>query len=85
MQQCLIAQGHDCPPRDSKDQKGAFGRPVKDNKLKRNDIVFFEGHVGIMMDETQIINATARHMSTVIEDIEDLKAAYGDITHIARL
>ena len=84
-QQCLMAHGYDCPPRDSKDQEGAFGKVVKDNKLKRNDVVFFDGHVGIMIDDKKIINATARHMSTVIEDIKDLKSTYGDIKHIARL
>lgn len=86
VQVCMIAQGHDCPPRDSKDQGGAFGQSIDiDAKLQRNDIVYFKGHVGIMMDDQFIINATARHMSTVIEDIKDLKNSYGDITFINRL
>lgn len=85
VQQTVMACGYDCPPRDSKDQRGAIGKEVTDGNLQRNDIVFFDGHVGIMMDDRYIINATARHMSTVIEDIGSLQEAYGDIKFIARL
>ncbi len=85
VQLTLLSHGHKDVPRDSKDQRGAFGESVNEDDLQRNDIVFFEGHVGIMMDDKFILNATARHMNTVIEDIEDLKKSYGDIKHIARL
>lgn len=85
VQVVLLAHGHKDIPRDSKDQQGAFGKSVPEDKLERNDIVFFEGHVGIMMDDKFILNATARHMSTVIEDIEDLKKSYNGIKHVARL
>ena len=86
VQQAMMACGYDCPPRDAYDQQGAFGTSISvDNSLQRNDIVYFDGHVGIMMDEATIINATARHMTTLIEDIETLKKAYDGIKHIARL
>ena len=85
VQNCLIAHGNPCPPRDSKDQQGAFGEDGNKEKLERNDIVYFQGHVGVMMDDRYIVNATSRHMSTVIEDIENLKKTYGDILHVARL
>lgn len=84
VQQVIIAHGYDCPPRDSKDQQDAFGKTTNKDDLQRNDVVFFKGHVGIMMDDQYILNATARHMSTVIENIDDLKKEYGDITHVAR-
>jgi len=85
LQMCLIAHGLENPPRDTKDQQGTFGKTVSEDKIQRNDIVFFDGHVGIMMDNKKIINATARHLSTVIEDLSALKKAYGNIQHIARL
>lgn len=85
VQICLLAHGNPCPPRDSKDQQGAFGTASDKDDLTRNDIVYFRGHVGIMMDDRFIVNATARHMSTVIEDIATLKKNYGDILHVARL
>lgn len=85
VQLSMMAQGYDCPPRDSGDQRDSFGHSIPADKLQRNDVVYFKGHVGIMMDDKYIINATARHMSTVIEDIEALKSTYGDILHAARL
>lgn len=86
IQKTLVAQGYDCPPRDSEKQAGAFGKKIKDVKdLKRNDIVYFDGHVGIMTDDKNILNATRRHMMVVIEPLTDLKKFYGDITYIARL
>jgi cell wall-associated NlpC family hydrolase len=86
VQQSMVACGYDFPPRDSCDQQGAFGTSIAVMEpLQRNDIVYFDGHVGIMMDDKYILNATARHMSTVIEDIKDLKHSYGEIKYIARL
>ena len=85
VQQSLKAHGLSNVPRDSRDQQKELGNLEADTALQRNDIVFFKGHVGIMMDDQYILNATARHMSTVIEDINDLKTAYGDILKIARL
>ena len=85
VQQVLMAHGHKDIPRDSGDQQKSFGKETSEDNLQRNDIVFFDGHVGIMMDEKFILNATARHMTTVIEDIAELKKAYGDTKFIARL
>jgi len=86
VQQTMVAAGYDCPPRDSIDQQGAFGTKISRNEIAQNDIVFFKGHVGIMMDKENILNATARHMTTLIEPLIDVEQAYaGGITHIARL
>ena len=85
VQMSMIACGHPCPPRDTKKQKAAFGKSVAREDVRRNDIVYFDGHVGIMADETNILNATARHMTTLYEKLEDLAAVYDGITHIARL
>lgn len=85
VQQLMIAHTYPCPPRDSTDQQGSFGKKIKRTDIQRNDIVYLKGHVAIMMDDSYAINATARHMSTVIEKIDDLEKAYGEITHIARL
>ncbi len=85
VQICMMAAGHDCPPRDSKDQEGAFGKKITKNNVKRNDIVYFKGHVGIMIDEENILNATSRYMTTLIEPLDDLEEIYNGITHIARI
>ncbi len=85
IQNVMVAHGHACPKRDTKNQENSFGKAIKRDGIQRNDIVYFKEHVGIMIDDKYIINATARHMSTVIEDITKLEEAYGSITHIARL
>lgn len=86
VQIAMMASGYPCPPRDSKDQKGAFGYAVDyRDGLKRNDIVFFAGHVGIMIDERRAVNATARHMTTLVEDISALEKAYDGISGAYRL
>lgn len=85
IQMAMIACGFDCPPRDSKDQKGSIGEEVSKEQIQRNDLVYFKGHVGIMMDEKHILNATARFMSTLIEPLNVLEDAYGDILSIRRL
>lgn len=85
VQMAIMGLGHACPPRDTKDQQKNIGKPVKREELKRNDIVYFKGHVGIMIDDTHILNATARFMGTVIEPLEDLEKAYKGIKDIRRL
>jgi cell wall-associated NlpC family hydrolase len=85
IQQIMLAHGHNCPPRDAKDQENAFGQKIDNNQFQRNDIVYFKAHVGIMLDENRILNATARHMNTVIEDVHDLARIYNGITHVARV
>jgi len=85
VQLSLMAMGQKCPPRDTKDQMHNIGKDVTGTPPKRNDIVYYKGHVGIMIDDKKILNATARHMKTLIEPIEDLTAEYGDILGICRL
>lgn len=61
-------------PRDS-DQQQALGQPVPEHDwsaLKRGDIVFFPGHVGIMADSARLIHANAYWMNTVVEPLADV-------------
>ncbi|NCO03061.1 MAG: C40 family peptidase [Alphaproteobacteria bacterium] len=85
VQMAVMGLGHPCPPRDTKDQFDTIGIPAARDDLKRNDIVYFNGHVGIMVDETNILNATARFMSVVIEPLSNLETAYKGITSIRRI
>ena len=45
----------------------------------------FPGHVGIMVDDDHLLNATARQMKVVIEPLEKVKDAYTSITSIKSL
>lgn len=80
---CLMACGIQAP-RDSKPQSEAIGIAV--DTPERGDFVFFDGHVGIMVDDKNILNATSRHMQVIIEPLENLLSDYkGGITAIRRV
>jgi cell wall-associated NlpC family hydrolase len=57
--------------------------------LKRGDLVFWNGHVGIMTDSETLLHANGHHMMTVAEPLKDaverIARAYGQITSIKRL
>ena len=67
VQQALYACGRDCP-RDS-DQQAAMGTPVK--ALRRGDLVFWRGHVAIMVNATDIIHANGTRMAVTIEPLAE--------------
>lgn len=57
-------------PRDTDLQEQALGTPLaEDEALRRGDLVFWKGHVGVMADETRLLHANAFHMMTVIEPL----------------
>jgi hypothetical protein len=70
VQQALYASGRACP-RDS-DQQAAMGEPVE--TLRRGDLVFWRGHVAIMVSETDIVHANAYHMEVVVEPLAEAVA-----------
>ncbi len=72
VQQALLACGMACP-RDT-DQQAALGDPVE--TPARGDLVFWTGHVAMMLDETRIIHANAFHMATAIEPLAQTRARY---------
>jgi cell wall-associated NlpC family hydrolase len=56
-------------PRDS-DQQRALGYPLgARTKLQRGDLVFFEGHVGLMHGPDDLIHATGHHGETLVEPL----------------
>lgn len=60
-------------PRDSDMQRDRFGEPLPDGApLRRGDLVFFPGHVGLMADAERLLHANAFWMSTVIEPLSDV-------------
>ena len=57
-------------PRDT-DQQLACGRAVDPQDLQRGDLVFWRGHVGIMIDPVTLLHANAHHMAAAIEPLAD--------------
>ena len=50
----------------------AAQREVKIENLKRGCVIFWKGHVGIMIDKKNCIHANAYHMKTVTEPLVDI-------------
>lgn len=87
VQIALMAAGIDTP-RDTGEQDQSVGSPALDDKtaLQRGDLVFFEGHVGVMLDAETLLNATSRHMQVVAEPLNVVEKAYpGGIRAIRRV
>lgn len=67
------AAGHTCP-RDCDMQAAAPGRDVAAGRERRGDLVFWRGHVGIMLSPTRLMHATAHAMAVVIEPLAQVEA-----------
>ena len=87
----LRACGRDAP-RDS-DMQAEIGSPVQCDEtlsgLKRGDLVFWKGHVGIMQSATHLLHANAHHMTVACEPlkmaVDRIGKSSGPITAIRRL
>jgi cell wall-associated NlpC family hydrolase len=83
MQQALNACGRSCP-RDS-DQQQALGRPVTLVELARGDLLFWKGHVGMMLDAERFLHSTAFYMQVAIEPVSEAIARMGEPAAIRRV
>ena len=58
-------------PRDSDMQRDQLGSLVETYEpLQRGDLVFFPGHVGIMVNDKELLHANATHMCVTIEPLK---------------
>jgi cell wall-associated NlpC family hydrolase len=74
VQTTLYACGQDCP-RDSDMQQMEVGKKLADKTpARRGDLVFWAGHVGIMMDAQILLHANAYHMCVTKEPLETVSA-----------
>jgi hypothetical protein len=84
VQLALQAVGVDAP-RDSDMQAAELGSP-SDGPLQRGDLVFWDGHVGVMLDGENLLHANIDHMAVASEKLSDVVArADGEITETRRL
>lgn len=80
-------------PRDTDMQEAAIGSPMTVSPtlqgLKRGDLVFWKGHVGIMQDAARLLHATAHHMTVASEPLAKavtrIAAAGSPVTSIRRI
>jgi cell wall-associated NlpC family hydrolase len=88
VQTALLSAGI-AAPRDADQQEKALGLDVPFLKRKRGDLVFWHGHVGIMLDEARILHASSNRMVVEIEPLDDVDArmtpVFGPVTAVKRL
>ena len=56
-------------PRDTDMMETALGQPVARDKLKRGDLVFWKGHMGVMRDAETLLHANAHFMQVTSEPL----------------
>jgi cell wall-associated NlpC family hydrolase len=89
IQTAFQACGQACP-RDTDMMEREFGQPLAFDAavLQRGDLVFWKGHVGMMLDGERLIHANGHHMMTVIEPLSDalkrIAALFGPATSFRR-
>ena len=93
VQTALAAAGVEAP-RDSDQQERQLGAPIAGGNalsdLRRGDLVFWKGHVGVMRDAKTLLHASGWHMSVVSERLSDARERISEkacepITSIRRL
>ena len=75
--QVALAPAGIAAPRDTYMQEAALGMPVDqpfDASLKRGDLVFFPGHVGIMVDDRMLLHANVAAMAVTVDPLADVAA-----------
>lgn len=89
VQAALHAAGIECP-RDSDMQASMLGKELKSRTLRRGDLVFWKGHVGVMLSSVLLLHANIHHMAVATEPLEAARKRIsanggGDITAIRRM
>ena len=92
--QIALAAAGIAAPRDSDMMARELGAPVETGPdlsgLRRGDLVCWGGHIGIMLDDRQLLHANGHAMATAVEPLrvaeERIRTkSYGPITGIRRL
>jgi hypothetical protein len=91
--QTALEAGGRLSPRDTDMMEAALGReldvPEGLSGLTRGDLVFWKGHVGVMLDEVRLLHANAFHMLVAVEPLADAAERIanneGEIRSIKRL
>ncbi|MFV0493091.1 MAG: NlpC/P60 family protein [Pseudorhodobacter sp.] len=79
VQAAWLACGRTCP--GDSDLQRALGNPVpEDAPAARGDLLFWQGHVAMMIDSELMIHATGHFMATVIEPAKEAIARIRSIT-----
>lgn len=72
VQQALLACGG--PSSRDSDQQETLGAPAPESALARGDLVFWTGHVAMMISSRRMVHANAHHMAVTVELLARAKA-----------
>lgn len=72
-------------PRDSDDQEKALTHTIMQGQQQAQDIVYWPGHTGILVDAETVLHATAHSLSCVVEPLDEVVNRAGNISSIKRL
>ena len=76
-------------PRDTDMMEKSLGLPVNREDIQRGDLVFWKGHMGVMLDGTRLLHANAFHMEVFAERLDQaiarIEKTAGPVTSIKRL
>lgn len=75
-------------PRDTDMMEKTLGDAASLSDLRRGDLIFWKGHMGVMLDETRLLHANAFHMAVAIEALADaiarIEKVAGPVTSVKR-
>jgi cell wall-associated NlpC family hydrolase len=87
VQTALQATGK-AAPRDTDMMEAALGDSAPLSDLRRGDLVFWKGHMGVMLDEDWLLHANAFHMAVAVEQLAEaiarIEKVAGPVTSVKR-
>ena len=87
--QTALAGSGIAAPRDTDMQEAMLGTDCSTSARRRGDIVFWPGHVGIMLDGERLLHANSFHMQVEIEALahasERIVPVAGKLTSVKRI
>ncbi|HET7084274.1 MAG TPA: C40 family peptidase [Rhizomicrobium sp.] len=76
-------------PRDTDMMEKALGDAVALSDVRRGDLIFWKGHMGVMLDRQSLLHANAFHMEVAIEPLAEaiarIEKVAGPVTSVKRL
>ena len=76
-------------PRDADMQEAALGEAAPLGKVRRNDLMFWKGHVALVRDENAIVHANGHAMAVAVEPlraaIARIEASGDPVTSVRRI
>jgi hypothetical protein len=87
--QTALQAGGKAAPRDTDMMEKALGDSIAIGAVRRGDLIFWKGHMGVMLDDKRLLHANAFHMMVAIEPLTDamtrIDAVAGPVTSVKRL